>query len=111
MQFLFIGITVILIVLGVAACGAKTYSVDYCGEMELYEGAKDSYRAGAQVTLYYGLIATDTDYTFYLDGEPIEHSYDNKKGFVISFVMPEHDVKLECVTKNTMADYVPLVTE
>ena len=54
------------------------------------------------MVLYYDLIATDTDYSFYLDGEPLNVGYDHGKGFEIRFVMPEHDVKLECRSKNTM---------
>lgn len=95
-----------VLVLGVAfyltACAVKTYNVDYCGEKNLFIGAKDSYRAGAKVKLYYNLIATDTDYSFYLDGESINADYDDKKGFVICFTMPEHDVKLECKAVNSM---------
>jgi hypothetical protein len=52
--------------------------------------------------LYFELIATDTDYSFYLDGERINYKYDDRKGFVITFVMPEHNVKLECESHNSM---------
>ena len=82
------------------------YRVDYDGRQDFYEGAKDAYAAGEQVTLYCSMIATDTDYTFLLDGETINVDYDESKGFVIRFVMPDHDVKLECNMRNTMV-YVP----
>ena len=87
---------------GLSGCGATKYKVDYCGQMEDYENAKPAYRAGERVEVYYKYIATDTDYHFYLDGEEINYSYDDKKGFVISFVMPDHDVRLECRTVNSM---------
>ncbi len=81
------------------------YHVDYSGDKAWYEGAKDSYPAGAEVTLYFDMIATDTKYTFLLDGEPIRVDCENEK-FVIRFTMPEHDVTLSCRTQNIM-EYVP----
>lgn len=103
-------VIVIVLALGVllcvTGCSGKTYRVDYDGQKDFYEGAKDSYRAGKEVTLYYSLIATDTDYSFYIDGESINYEYDDRKGFVIRFKMPDHDVKLECRSVNSMI-YVP----
>lgn len=84
-------------------CFRESYAVDYCGEKECYEGAKDTYPVGAKVKLCYGLIATDTDYSFYLDEQPLQYEYDSEKGFIIRFTMPNHDVKLECVVNNSMA--------
>ncbi len=86
--------------------GQKKYKVDYDGRKSFYENAKNAYAAGDEVKLYYGMIATDTDYSFLLDGEPLNTQYDNDKGFVIRFTMPAHDVKLECRTVNSMI-YVP----
>ena len=86
-------------------CGEKRYKIDYDGR-DWYEGAKDSYKAGEKVTLYYGMIATDTDYSFYLDGERINTGYDEERGFVIEFTMPDHDVALRCESRNSMV-YVP----
>ncbi len=86
---------------------SQKYNVDYCGSKGCYSNAKDSYKAGTKVTLYFELIATDTDYSFTLDGEPVNWSYDEKKGFVIEFIMPVHDVKLECHSKNSMLGYMP----
>lgn len=82
-------------------CGKKLYKVDYCGAQSVYENAKESYREGERVVLKYGLIATDTNYSFYLDDEPIDYNY--KDGaYLLSFVMPGHDVKIECRTSNSM---------
>ena len=33
-------------------CTAQTYSVDYCGEKSMYDGAMDAYHAGKEVVLY-----------------------------------------------------------
>ena len=90
-------------------CTAQTYSVDYCGEKSMYDGAMDAYQAGKEVVLYYPITASDTNYIFRLDGEKLLNvEYDNEKGyFIIRFTMPDHDVKLECVTENASAATVP----
>lgn len=80
----------------------EKYNVDYGGAKWLYKNAKDSYFAGQKVKLYFDMIATDTDYSFYLDGEKLNFDYDERKGFIIEFVMPGHDVKLEFETVNSM---------
>ena len=36
----------------------KKYKVDYCGKKFEYKNARDEYRAGENVTLYYSMIAT-----------------------------------------------------
>ena len=82
------------------------YRMDYGTGKNLYEGAEDTYRAGEKVELCYDLIATDTDYTFLLDGEPVRYDYDEKRGFVLTFIMPDHDAVLECRMKNSM-EYDP----
>ena len=92
-----------LLLAGLTGCGGgNRYQVDYGGQKDCYTNAKDSYRAGTTVTLYFDLVATDTDYSFLLDGESIKYTYDDKKGFVIQFTMPDHDVKLECNSVNSM---------
>ena len=96
----------LLVGLMLTGCAANTYQVDYNGQKDLYEGARDSYRAGETVTLYYPYIATDTDYSFTLDGEPVKMEYDEQKGIVLSFVMPDHDVSLDYQTTESM-EYVP----
>ena len=54
------------------------------------------------------MIATDTDYSFWLDGAELSRDYDTKKGFILSFIMPEHDVKLHCSSRNTMLREIPV---
>ena len=85
-----------------AACGKKTYEIDYCGQEGLYDNAVSSCRAGDEVTLVCTLMATDTDYSFFLDEEELDYSVD-LNGMEIRFEMPAHDVKLECRTTNSLA--------
>lgn len=110
-----VAIVLALLVIGIALClggcsSANRYKVDLDGADFCYEGVKKSYRAGEEVTLYYTLIATDTDYSFALDGESINFDYDDRKGFVIQFTMPEHDVTLTCNSQSSMT-YVPFTWE
>lgn len=103
-----VAVIIFALILGMfifVGCTGGTYNVDYCGAEYCYSNAKKSYKAGEKVTLYFELIATDTDYSFYLDGERINYDYDEKKGFIITFTMPNHDVKLECDSRNTMTPY------
>lgn len=79
-----------------------TYPVDYGTGMGMYVNARPEYPAGASVVLCVEQIATDVDYAFLLDGESLNYTYDDSRGLVISFVMPDHPVKLECVMKNSM---------
>jgi hypothetical protein len=92
---------------------AQMYTVDFSGQAYAYlnepydrnkepKPVRTQYRAGEQVVLYYPMIATDTDYTFILDGTQIRPDYERSKGFIIYFTMPDHDVKLQCIESNTM---------
>ena len=98
---------IILLTLAVTAvpgCTGPRYRVDYGGNKDVYIGAKDDYRAGQKVVFYYDwrMVGTDTDYSFFVDGEELSCPYEEGKGFSVSFVMPEHDVRVECVAKNSM---------
>lgn len=84
-----------------AALNEPTYAVEYDHE-SWYENAEPAYAAGETVMLYVSVYATDTDYSFLLDGESLNYSFDDEKGMVVTFVMPDHPVKLECVTRNSM---------
>ena len=66
-------------------CGTPKFNVDAGSGYEL---AKKSYAAGEEVTAYYPYIATDTDYTFYVEEEDVEYktSYDNEHGYVLTFI-------------------------
>lgn len=86
----------------------KKYRLDLCGMDICYDNVKSSYKEGSEVELYYNMIAEDTDYSFYLDGKGLFYGYHPKKGFVLHFTMPAHDVKLCCysvrITKNQKPD-------
>ena len=73
---------------------SEKYRVDYCGDKDLYQNARNSYEAGEKVTLYFDVIDTDTDYTFYLNDEPLDVDYSDEKGYIVKFRMPEEDVTL-----------------
>ena len=80
----------------------KKYKVDYCGRMSDFKNAKSAYRAGRRVVLYYRIIGTDTDYAFYVDGKRVNTDYTHKKGFIIKFRMPAHDIRVRCESRNSM---------
>lgn len=90
---------------------AKKYKVDYCGQKIAYPNAKDKYRAGKKVTLYFDMIATDTNYLFTLDGAELMKDYDREQGYILRFTMSDHDVKLRCVSRNTMLIEMPEIPQ
>lgn len=83
------------------------YKVDYCGQRFAYKNAKDEYRAGEKVTVYYNMIATDTDYYFSLEGAKLSIDYEASKGYILSFIMPDHNVVLRCMSRNSMLRETP----
>ena len=98
------GIRILMVFLSgcLAGCGGQQYNVDYMGSKSSFKGAKDRYAAGSEVELYYDQIGTDTDYSFYLDGERLNPFWDQKKGYIIRFTMPEHNITLEVKAVNSM---------
>ncbi len=104
-------VLVILIVILKKKSGESDDSGHYKVNCQGFEGAKNSYKPGDKVELYYTLIATDTDYSFYIDDESYNAYWDDEKGgYKISFTMPEHDVTVSCKTRNSMV-YIPDNTE
>lgn len=83
----------------------KDYKIEFDDLKSCYTNAKPSYKEGEEVEVYFNLIATDTDYSFILDGQEINPEYEIGKGYAIRFVMPAHDVKLECLSSNTMFNF------
>ncbi len=78
------------------------YTVHYNGcSKTSFLDAKDSYRAGEQVTLCYAFIATDTDYSFSVDGADCDIRYGNN-GYEIRFTMPAHEVTVIVRSRNSM---------
>lgn len=101
---LLVGIIVVVCVAACALAGCKStpkYHLSYDGLEFCYEPAEKDYAAGSTVTVVYTLIATDTDYSFYLDGEPVRTN-GSSKGIEITFTMPDHDATLTCESRNTM---------
>ena len=56
------------------------------------------------VTVYYDMIATDTDYFFYTDSDDVDltQKFDGSHGYVFTFTMPAHDVKISVKSRNSM---------
>ena len=63
---------------------------------------KTEYEEGEEVEVTYPLLASDTDYRFHIDVERFKQDYDPKKGIILNFVMPDHDVKVSVTSRNTM---------
>ena len=88
--------------MGLFGCAKEKYQLKL--DSSDFESKKTAYAAGEKVTVYYDLIATDTDYWFYTDSEDVElkQSYDNQHGYIFSFTMPAHDVTLYVKSRNSM---------
>ena len=72
---------------------------------DIFYNVKPFYRAGDKVKIYFPFVATDTDYSFYLNGERIStDSYSDLKGYTITFTMPAEDVELTMESRNSMAN-------
>ena len=105
----------ILLLLGVSlmftlfGCGKPKYKLRFEGYG--FQSSKSEYAAGEQVTVYYGLLATDTDYRFWLDDESVQlkQSYDEQHGYVFQFTMPAHELTLHVDSRNSM-EYIPTLT-
>lgn len=78
------------------------YRLDLDGNESLFKNVKESYDAGETVDISYDLIATDTDYIFTMDGESFSPNYDDSRGYVFKFTMPDHDVKITVSSRNSM---------
>ena len=90
-------------------CGKPKYKLHFDGYG--FQSSKTEYAAGEQVTVYYDLIATDTDYRFWLDDESVklEQDYDDRHGYVFTFTMPDHELTLHVSSHNSM-EYIPTVS-
>lgn len=100
----------LLIMFGLSGCGKQKYELKFDGYG--FESEKTKYAAGENVTVYYDMIATDTDYSFYTDSDDVElkRDYDDKHGYIFNFTMPEHDVTMKVESRNSM-EYDPGVFE
>ena len=93
----------VIIMLSFSACSRKKYTVNFDGGF--FESKRTQYYAGEKVTVRYDIIATDTDYHFYIDDD-VEMTQDFDGGYVFTFIMPKHDVTLHEESYNSMV-YVP----
>ena len=100
--FVIAGIGIMLLALFFSV---QKYKIDYCGNKQFFDGAKNSYRAGKRVRMYYSMIATDTTYDFFVDGKQYNPDFDDDKGFIIEFTMPSHNITVDVKTKNISAVY------
>ena len=77
---------------------APKYVVNATG----FKNLKKSYRENDMVEIWYSFIRTDTDYSFSVNVDEFDLSFENGKGYVIRFVMPAHDVHVKVTSRNTM---------
>ncbi len=97
-----------ILILGVAVlaffggCDKTKYEVDYCGQKDSFTNAEDSYEEGENVELYFPYVATDTNYSFYVEGADCKIDYADDKGYIISFTMPANSVKVWYESVNSM---------
>lgn len=80
----------------------KKYKINYHGKMDFFTGAKKSYREGEKVHFYFNMIATDTLYSFYIDGGYFRPDYSARNGFEFKFTMPGHNIDVVVNSRNTM---------
>jgi len=95
-----------LLVMGLLGCGAEKYRLTFDGSG--FSSGKTTYAEGETVTVTFDLIATDTDYSFYADSEDVilNPVYSEARGYVFTFPMPAHDVKISVCSRNSM-EYDP----
>lgn len=105
MKKIFLVLMGVIMMFGLFGCGAKKYKLIY--DDYGFESEKKAYPEGAQVTVYYDFIATDTDYSFHTEPDVgMTYRYDSAHGYVFEFTMPAQDVKLIVESRNTM-EYDP----
>ena len=99
----------VILMLTLFGCGQQKNRLNFDGYG--FKSRKTEYRPGETVTVYFDMIATDTDYHFWLDDDSVEmtQGYDDKHGYVFTFTMPDHDVTLHEESHNSMI-YLPQIT-
>ena len=96
----------VILIMNITGCGGPKYKLEYDGYG--FKSKKTEYQEGEKVTVYYDLIGTDTDYWFSLDCDDVKlkQDWDNTHGYIFTFTMPAHDVKISVSSRNSM-DYDP----
>ncbi|MBO4823903.1 MAG: hypothetical protein J5487_00765 [Lachnospiraceae bacterium] len=106
------GRLLIALLLGVSmmflfACGKKQQQYQLKLDGYGLESSKTSYAEGEKVTVTFPAeyIGTDTDYSFTSDSEDVDlkRDYSGKKGYVMKFTMPAHDVTISVRASNSMS--------
>jgi len=93
-----------LFLIPLSGCLFQTYRVYLNGD---FESRRTRYFPGEKVTVYYDLIATDTDYSFSIDDDvELKQDYSEARGYILTFTMPAHDVRLTVESYNSMM-YLP----
>lgn len=97
-----------MMMLSLFGCGKPKYKLQFDGFG--FQSEKTEYAEGETVTVRYDLIATDTDYRFWLDDDTVEmdRDYDDAHGYIFRFSMPAHDLTLHVSSHNSMA-YIPRI--
>ncbi len=95
----------VVLVMSLFGCmGRQRFAVDYGGNKDCFIGAKDAYYEGATVRLSVPL-ATDTDYSLTADGKRISPDVTkNGSELTYKFKMPDHDIKVEFSSHNSMVN-------
>ncbi len=98
----------VCVMLNLFGCGKQKYKLHFDGYG--FQSRRSAYAAGETVTVYYGPLATDTDYRFWLDDESVKltQGYDERHGYVFTFTMPAHELTLHAEHRNSM-EYVPVL--
>ncbi len=87
------------VILMLTGCLPKKYRLSF--ESPGFRTVKTLYAPGEAVEVSYR-IATDTDYWFHIGDVEFEQDYDPRRGVILRFTMPEHDVTIGVDRKNTM---------
>ncbi len=105
---LFLILIGVILMISLFSCGKQKYKLNF--NSDGFESKKLEYAAGDKVTVFFNMIASDTNYSFYLDDENINmaNDYDGKHGYIFTFIMPDHDVTLFMESNNTMV-YIPRI--
>ena len=87
---------------GAGEDNSATYRIDYAGKKYWFCAMTKSgkqiappeqAKAGEEVVIYYPMM---------VDGCYFRPEYQRDKGFIFRFVMPDHDITIECNERNSM---------
>lgn len=78
------------------------YALHFANGISSFPNAKETYRPGECVRIYYPFVATDTRYSFFVDDVSITPSFSPDKGFILEFMMPDHDATIRIEAENIM---------